>query len=414
MSSGSTGAHVTGIGHGILANLACSVASAGCVAVGIAKSSDMNDPKNWKSLAALLIVFGGIAFIGTGANGTRLWLKRRAIGRAPGEKLTVVIAELIGDDANRTQMLNVRDSLVHYLGPCIDLVTYPIAFASADGLVANDFAKHQAAAQDLLAKMHGDLLIWGRVKSSEVVALNFTGRSTGTSKVEPYDLSKNTERRLELPKNFDTDLGAALAARVVSVGDALLGREGDFLKPYATKFAAQIEPLAAHPKPNWTSDSRGDVMHAYAHAIFLVGRESGDHAPLVAAYRAALQEWTRERVPLDWATTQNNLGSALATLGERESGTVRLEEAVAAYRAALEERTRERVPLDWAMTQMNLANALATLGERESGTARLEEAVAAYRAALQEWTREATPHSHGIAQANVAECLAILEQRRKE
>ena len=89
-------------------------------------------------------------------------------------------------------------------------------------------------------------------------------------------------------------------------------------------------------------------------------------------------------MPLDWATTQNNLGNALGTLGERESGTARLEEAVAAYRAALEERTRERVPLDWATTQNNLGNALATLGERESGTARLEEAVAAYRAALEE------------------------------
>ncbi len=87
--------------------------------------------------------------------------------------------------------------------------------------------------------------------------------------------------------------------------------------------------------------------------------------------------------PLQWATTQNNLGNALQTLGERESGTARLEEAVVAYRAALEERTRERVPLDWAATQMNLGNALETLGERESGTARLEEAVAAYRAALE-------------------------------
>ena len=53
---------------------------------------------------------------------------------------------------------------------------------------------------------------------------------------------------------------------------------------------------------------------------------------------------------------------------------------MAAYRAALEERTRERVPLDWAMTQNNLGTALRALGERESGTARLEEAVAAYRA----------------------------------
>jgi hypothetical protein len=37
----------------------------------------------------------------------------------------------------------------------------------------------------------------------------------------------------------------------------------------------------------------------------------------VAAYREALKERTRERVPLQWATTQTNLGTALSTLGER-------------------------------------------------------------------------------------------------
>ena len=51
-------------------------------------------------------------------------------------------------------------------------------------------------------------------------------------------------------------------------------------------------------------------------------------------------------MPLDWAMTQKNLGNALQALGERESGTARLEEAVAAYRAALEEHTRARVPLN--------------------------------------------------------------------
>jgi hypothetical protein len=39
---------------------------------------------------------------------------------------------------------------------------------------------------------------------------------------------------------------------------------------------------------------------------------------------------------------------------DRRRGTARLEEAVAAYRAAREERTPARVPLDWARTQMNL------------------------------------------------------------
>ena len=75
-------------------------------------------------------------------------------------------------------------------------------------------------------------------------------------------------------------------------------------------------------------------------------------------------------MPLDWAATQNNLGIALLRLGERESGTAHLEEAVAAYNAALAERTRDRVPLDWAITQMNLGGALWRLGEREGGTAR--------------------------------------------
>ena len=151
-------------------------------------------------------------------------------------------------------------------------------------------------------------------------------------------------------------------------------------------------------------------------ACSLGERESGTARleEAVAAYREALKEWTRERVPLDWAVTQNNLGNALATLGERESGTARLEEAVAAYREALKERTRERVPLEWATTQNNLGNALQRLGERESGTARLEEAVAAYREALKEWTRERVPLQWATSFGNEGIALMLLAERRRD
>ena len=67
-------------------------------------------------------------------------------------------------------------------------------------------------------------------------------------------------------------------------------------------------------------------------------------------------------MPLQWATVQMNLGTALRTLGERESGTARLEAAVTAYENALPERTREKVPLQWATVQMNLGTALKTPG----------------------------------------------------
>ena len=153
-----------------------------------------------------------------------------------------------------------------------------------------------------------------------------------------------------------------------------------------------------------------DPEQSRQRASTLGERESGTAQleEAVAAYREALKEWTRERVPLDWATTQNNLGNALSTLGERESGTAQLEEAVAAYREALKERTRERVPLDWAMTQNNLGNALRALGERESGTAQLEEAVAAYREALKERTRERVPLDWAMTQNNLGNALRTL------
>ena len=78
-------------------------------------------------------------------------------------------------------------------------------------------------------------------------------------------------------------------------------------------------------------------------------------------------------------------------LGERESGTVRLEEAVRGLSRGARGTDARARSARWAATQNNLGLALTRLGERESGTARLEEAVTAYRAALEERTRERVP-----------------------
>ena len=79
--------------------------------------------------------------------------------------------------------------------------------------------------------------------------------------------------------------------------------------------------------------------------------------------------------------TQMNLGNALEVLGERESGTAHLEQAVAAYRLALQERTRERVPLDWADTQFDLGLALVALEERAPSADTAREALTCFQQA---------------------------------
>jgi hypothetical protein len=69
------------------------------------------------------------------------------------------------------------------------------------------------------------------------------------------------------------------------------------------------------------------------------------------------------------------LGDALRALGERESGTARLEEAVAAYRAALEEKTRARVPLSWALSFGDQGIALMLIADRTNDSAAAEAAL---------------------------------------
>jgi hypothetical protein len=177
----------------------------------------------------------------------------------------------------------------------------------------------------------------------------------------------------------------------------------DHFRAHASLARRNFDPMG------WAAD-----QNSLGNALSILGeRESGTIRleEAAAAYRLALEEYTRERVPLDWAMTQNNLGNALLTLGERESGTFRLAEAAAAYRLALEEYTREQVPLNWATIQNNLGNVLSRLGERESGIFRLEEAAAAYRLALEERTRERVPLDWAMTQNNLGSALRTLGER---
>ena len=82
----------------------------------------------------------------------------------------------------------------------------------------------------------------------------------------------------------------------------------------------------------------------------ILGQRQGDVEMLeksIASFEDALEERSREGVPMDWAATQNNLGTALQVLGQREKDTRLLKKSVEAYKNVLKEWTRKRVPLNW-------------------------------------------------------------------
>jgi tetratricopeptide (TPR) repeat protein len=103
--------------------------------------------------------------------------------------------------------------------------------------------------------------------------------------------------------------------------------------------------------------------------------------------------------------TQMNHGSALMRLGERESGTARLEEAIAAYREALQENTRARAAR--LMTQMYLGLALDRAFAKTGKRVHLDDALEAADGALEEFRKSKAAYYIEKAGHLRAELLAM-------
>ncbi len=416
---------------------------------------------NWNIVLQSVIAtaIGGVIVLSV-TRGRALWSKAEAKRKtlpADGKKFTLLVAQLEGD-TNKTQTEHIVSELEKQFPQhgdvSVHILPYPEALSLGHGDRAKALEAVEKRGQGWLYAKNGDVLIWGKVAGDKVLRLRFLPNRGEGSGEQSYALNET----LELPVDFGSDLGAVLAAQAASAISPVYDRAGEALAALIAPIVAKLKPLAESPPASFPDETRAQLWNAYAAGEYRLGEERGDNARLasaiafckrtltvwtrdkvplrwaktqnnlgnslstlgaresgtarleeaVSAYRAALLEWTRELVPLDWATTQNNLGLALSRLGERDSGTARLEEAVAACRAALLERTRERVPLKWAMTHNNLGGALWRLGERRSGTAGLEEAVVAYRAALLEWTRELVPLDWAMTQNNLGGALFTL------
>jgi hypothetical protein len=154
-------------------------------------------------------------------------------------------------------------------------------------------------------------------------------------------------------------------ATSIRSGIALLeaGLDQDILRRDALAAARRVERIVALEYPN-DATARFAAMCERQDAFYARGRDKGVNFDLLIAIEIARLALHSAQDAQQRGTAQNNLGIALTSLGARESGTARLEEAVAAYRAALMELTRERVPLDWARSFGNEGIALIFLAER--------------------------------------------------
>ena len=342
-------------------------------------------------------------------------ITRSSIPQADPDRYSVLIAHLENDNGQELERL-IIEALAEFEGIQVLALDRLIPLKGSIPEEAEKNGHEQAGTY--LEESKASLLIWGKVlpyQGKTIPKLFWTPAGEKGQKTARYDAPLLADQ-FDLPELFWSDLSSILQLLVVARSSEFHAQTGHYVADRLTPFIARVQTLlqASTDRPGWKAITQTKVRVILADALSTLGEQSGNNKPLeqaVDAFRETLKEYTQDRVPLQWAATQNNLGNALAIWGKREAGTQRLEQAVDAYREALKEYTQDRVPLQWAGTQNNLGNALQTLGEREAGTQRLEQAVDAYREALKEYTQDRVPLDWAMTQNNLGTALQTLGQR---
>ncbi|MDE5074977.1 MAG: tetratricopeptide repeat protein, partial [Trichodesmium sp. St5_bin2_1] len=140
---------------------------------------------------------------------------------------------------------------------------------------------------------------------------------------------------------------------------------------------------------NWAT-TQNNLGGAYSDRIR--GNKAQNMEAAIAAYQQALLVRTQSDFPMEWAMTQNNLGFAYSDR-IRGDKAQNIEAAIAAYQQALLVRTQTDFPMDWAQTQNNLGIAYSDR-IRGDKAQNIEAAIAAYEQALLVYTLEADPIKH--------------------
>jgi len=135
----------------------------------------------------------------------------------------------------------------------------------------------------------------------------------------------------------------------------------------------------------------------------------------IDAYKYALDVYTIDKHPSEYAAAQNNLGIAYFTIAEFQDIWGKLnstQKAILAIEEALKVYTVENDSLRYADAKNNLGLAYTTRGKFVSGEGNIEKAINAFEDALKVYSFEENPDSYAGAKSNRGAAYPLLANSR--
>lgn len=200
-------------------------------------------------------------------------------------------------------------------------------------------------------------------------------------------------------------------ARVDAKADAVeTGRIADTLRgSLRYREAAEHYAEAAATIIHVDTAEHYEWLYKEWNSLYELGSSFGDNQALETAIACARTMLTTDISPALFARTQTALGLTLGVLGERESGTDLLEQAVKAHRSVL--KATLTYSDEWAVAQSNIGNTLRAIGERRSDVSNFEAALEAFQAALKVHTKAHNPYNWASVKNNMGITFWRLAER---
>lgn len=230
--------------------------------------------------------------------------------------------------------------------------------------------------------------------------------------VKPKSETSNLDVFQEMIATFSgvPDALFRLGNRAYEIGTIAL-EKAEYMKTAIAAYEEVLKVYTLEHFPMQYGTTQNNLGNAYG-TLAQVEEKAKNCRRAITAYEESLKVYTLKRVPKDYAMTQNNLGVAYRTLAEVEveAKAKNCKRAITAYEEALKVYTQERFPMQYAMTQNNLGVAYATLAEVEEKAENCKKAIKTFEESLKVYTLERFPKDYAMTQNNLGNVYRTLTE----
>ena len=344
-------------------------------------------------------------FAGLAAPGARSFWRRWRFPSSSGEKISIVVTKISGDNAAASYQHSIVEAIQRALPEVVEVFRWHEELRIDDGHHEVARASAHAVARRILKTKNFTLLISGRVKSQNLLALEITSPhpDSAASKdsfggQQSYQLPIET---LDLPVEFTKDVGSAILACAIA---AMRQYHGSAYVAELEATIAQLEKIAAAPLDG-AAETKARFLDILALARLSLFEHSGAEADLRAALRAseaAIATAGDVASSADLALARSRQGAIVARIGERSNDVLALQAAADLLRSALLHLSDDVV--SWAKVQLSLVAVQITIARLTGSAEPLKEALSLSQHITTDELKQrderlwaAAKHNHGLA-----------------